>query len=236
MVTDYIGAMIAIPPTVSVIIPVLNECDNIAQAVNSAWLAGADEVIAVDGGSTDGTLDQLEELDCQFITSNPGRGTQLRLGAEHASGDILFFIHADALIHQNCIAQIIDSMSTRNPATHGCFRQRIEKPGTLFRLIERGNMVRARWFKMMYGDQGIFIRRDIYEKIDGVPGVKLMEDVILSDRLKKIGRPTILPGPITVNARRWQKRGPIRQTLLNWSLYWRFRLGSSPEKIADSYQ
>ena len=232
----YIDCMIALPPSVSVIIPVLNEYESIPRAINSAWLAGANEVIAVDGGSTDGTLELLPGLNCQFVSSKPGRGTQIRLGAEQSRGDILFFVHADAVLHRDCITQIIDAMSVRQPATHGCFKQRIDKAGLAYRMIERGNTLRAKFFRMMYGDQGIFVRRDIYEQIDGVPDVQLMEDVIFSDRLKKIGRPKILQGPIVVNARRWQKRGPVRQTLFNWKLYWRFRFGSSPEEIAQSYR
>lgn len=220
---------------VSVIIPVLNEQACVARAIGSAWQAGASEVIVVDGGSTDGTLIVLESQKCSVIRSAAGRGIQLNHGCIKATGEFLLLLHADAALHVDCIDQIKKAAVNNSRLTHGCFLQTIEQSGWTYRIIERGNGLRARHFRMMYGDQGIFVRSDIYKEIGGIPNVEIMEDVLLSRRLKKIGNPAILPGPISVNARRWKKRGPIRQTLFNWSCYLRFLMGYSPQQISQRY-
>jgi hypothetical protein len=102
-------------------------------------------------------------------------------------------------------------------------------------LIERGDSLRARLLKLPYGDQGIFLRCETFRKLGGFPEVRLMEDVLLMRKLRKISPIPLLPGPLYADARRWQRHGVIRQTLRNWSILTAERLGVSPDRLADFY-
>jgi hypothetical protein len=118
----------------------------------------------------------------------------------------------------------------------GGFRQQIEAPQSIYRWLEWGNRLRIRWLGSAYGDQGIFVRREIYEASGGFPLVPLMEDVLLMRQLRRRYKVTLLPGPLHVSPRRWQANGPIRQTIRNWSLMTAFRCGVSPERLARFYR
>ncbi len=220
---------------VSVVIPVLNEGLLIARAVHRAWQAGSDEVIVSDGGSTDATLEIVESENCKLIRSPRGRGIQMNAGAKVATGVIFLFLHADTWLEPGGCDQIRAAFDSDGSRVGGAFRQRIENRKPLYRLIERGNSLRAKWMETPFGDQGIFIKRDIFQSLGGFPDVPLMEDYIFSKMLKKIGRPLLLPGPIHVNARRWEKNGPLRQTIRNWSICLSYRMGVQPSQLAKWY-
>ena len=117
----------------------------------------------------------------------------------------------------------------------GCFQQRIEADGWAYRWLERGNAWRVRWLGMAYGDQGIFIRRSVFERLGRFPDVKLMEDVLLMKRLRGAGRFVLLPERLLVSARRWQRHGIVRQTLRNWMLLTFATCGVSPSCLARFY-
>ena len=117
----------------------------------------------------------------------------------------------------------------------GGFRQQIEGHGFLFRAIEIGNSARSRYQCLVYGDQGLFVTRDLFQSLGGFATMPLMEDFELSQRLSSHGRPALLPGPIHVSARRWKTRGLARQTLRNWAISGAYRLGVSPDRLAKWY-
>lgn len=218
----------------SVIIPTINEQAGIAHAIESAWKAGADEVIVCDGGSNDQTCQIAGEQECKLVHSEAGRAVQLNEGARAATGDVLLFVHADnSLPHGAC--RQIDSAFANPDLLWGAFRQRIDSKRWVYRWIERGNAARIRWRSMAYGDQGIFVRRPIFQDIGGFDHVRLLEDVLLSQRLRKLVKPVLLPGPLIVSDRRWETRGVIRQTLANWRILIRFNLGVSPDHLAQEY-
>ncbi len=220
---------------VSVVIPVLNEGLLIARAIQRAWQAGSDEVIVSDGGSTDATLEIVESENCKLIRSRRGRGNQLNAGAKAATGVIFLFLHADTWLEPAGCDQIRAAFESDGSLVGGAFRQHIENRKPVYRLIERGNSLRAKWMEIPYGDQGIFIQRDVFQSLGGFPDVPLMEDYIFSKMLKKIGRPLLLPGPIHVDARRWEKNGPLRQTIRNWSICLSYRMGVPPSQLAKWY-
>jgi rSAM/selenodomain-associated transferase 2 len=219
---------------VSVIIPALNEAPNIVPAIDRAWQAGAQEVIVVDGGSADGTLEIAAACNCLAISAARGRAVQQNAGARRASGDVLLFLHADTWLVARAARQIVQAVHDPNVAG-GSFRQRIEAPGFLYRLLERGNAVRAGWGRP-YGDQGIFVRRDFFERVGGFPEVGLLEDLLLARQLRRLGRLVLLPGPLCVSARRWQRHGVVRQTLRNWGILAAAKLGASPDRLAGLYR
>ena len=219
---------------ISTIIPVLNEREIVSAAIERAWAAGADEVIVSDGGSTDGTLEVASAADCRVVRADPGRGSQMNAGAEIALGDVLLFIHADNWLPDRSCDQIRDSMEEAD-IRWGGFQQQIEDPGVLFRWIEMGNSARSRYQSLVYGDQGLFVARDLFQSLGGFAPLPLMEDFELSQRLSKQGRPALLPGPIHVSARRWRAKGLARQTLRNWAISASYRLGVSPHQLARWY-
>ena len=220
---------------VSVVIPTLNEAQSIRKTIWTTWRNRADEIIVVDGGSRDDTCDTAREGDCKVLRAGqPSRGLQLKLGAAHARGDVVLFLHADTWLEDDGIAQIRTELDDPS-VLGGAFRQRIEARGVRYRLLEWGNAQRVRWFGMAYGDQGIFLRRDFLQQIGGVPAIPLMEDMELMRAFLRHARPKLLPGPIHVSPRRWQRKGVARQTLRNFMLRARYRRGVPPEQLARDY-
>ena len=220
---------------VSAIIPVINEAANVRGAVDSARRAGAREVIVVDGGSRDETRSLAAQCDCRLGASDAGRGIQQNAGAAVATGRVLLFLHADCRLGVGCVEQIKSAMESPEVVA-GAFRQRIDADGWLYRLLERGNAARVRRRGIAYGDQGIFLLREFFERVGPFPEVPLMEDLILMRRVRLATHPALLPGPIHVDARRWHRHGVIRQTLRNRALLFGYHLGIPPERLGRFYQ
>ena len=226
---------------VCVIIPALNEAATIAATVRSAREAGADEVIVVDGGSRDGTPDAARPFADAVISSPPGRARQMNAGARAARGAVLLFLHADTTMPAGSVGPIRETME-KDGVLGGAFSVRLGvSPGaSLFRkgalrLTARMINLRARLFRAYTGDQGIFLRRNVFENLGGYPEVPLMEDVELSRRLTRRGKTVLLPVRITTSARRWEAHGTLRTVLLMWGLRLAYLLGMSPERCARIY-
>ena len=224
------------PADVTVIIPVVNESDNLRGCLNSAIQAGADKIIVADGGSTDGSRLLAAQLGARVIESEPGRGLQQHAGAIAADTPLLCFLHADSRLSSGALAVLCEH-SNHHSDVYACFRQTIQARGLKYRLLEWGNGCRVQWMRRPYGDQGICISSALYQRIGGFAPVPLMEDVLLARRMKQESiRPVLLPASIDVNARRWVENGVLRQTLQNWNLLRRLQRGESPEKLAASYR
>ncbi len=221
------------PADISVVIPAINEQTAITRSVRSALEAGAQEVIVADGGSHDSTIEMATAAGAsKIVLSPPGRGVQLNAGASVADGEFVLFLHADNELGKHCLTQI-----TEHPdATWGAFRQQIDSLRMVFRLIERGNAMRVKYRRMPFGDQAMFVRRSVFDDQGGFAEVPLMEDVELSKRLRKVARPILLEGPLTVSARRWETNGVVRQTFRNWSIQLAYAGGSSPEDLHRRYR
>lgn len=219
---------------VSVVIPTLNEASRIASAIDRAWSAGAGEVIVCDGGSHDETVRLARRCDCQVLQTHKGRAVQQNAGAKLATGEVLLFLHVDTWLEAVAVSQICKAMECERVAA-GAFRQQIDASAAIYRWLERGNAMRACVFRLPFGDQGIFVRRNVFESLGRFPDVALMEDVQLSRRLRRYGQVVLLPGPLHVSARRWQRHGVVRQTLRNWALLLAERLGVSSSRLAALY-
>lgn len=220
--------------SISIIIPSLNEAERIADAVERAWAVRPLEVLVVDGGSHDGTADLAQRAGAKVLNSPRGRALQQNRGAAIASGEVLLFLHADTWLAENGCRQIQLAVEEQS-AVCGAFRQVIEAEGWPYRLLERGNAGRARRLGLPYGDQGLFVRRETFDMLGGFPEVSLMEDWLLMRRLRRISWPVLLPGPLYVSARRWQRHGVVRQTLRNWALVAGALAGVSPNRLAQFY-
>jgi rSAM/selenodomain-associated transferase 2 len=194
---------------------------------------GECEILVVDGGSSDDTAARAKEADRVLVTA-PSRALQQNAGAFASTGDVLLFLHADCRLQVGSFEAIRDAF--QNPKfAGGCFRQRIDAAGWKYRLMERGNAARVRLFKWAYGDQGIFVRRPVFERLGGFPELRLMEDLYFMKRLKREGRIALIDPPLRISARRWQKQGMLRQTLRNWSLITMAHCGVSPDRLARFY-
>jgi rSAM/selenodomain-associated transferase 2 len=219
---------------VSVIIPTLNEAAIVAQSVALALAMQPLEVIVADGGSSDATVALAEAAGAIIVLAPRGRAKQQNAAARVAAGDTLLFLHADTHLPDDGVRQIESALADQHVG-YGAFRQTIEAAGWLYRLLEHGNAWRAAQRGLPYGDQGIFVRRGLFDEVGGFPELGLMEDVFLMRRLRRLARPVLLPGPLYVSARRWQRRGVVRQTLRNWSLLAGARLGVHPDLLARFY-
>jgi len=218
---------------VSVIIPALNEASCIAATIASLRRQPVDEVIVVDGGSQDATV-QLAAGAHRVLTAQPGRARQMNHGAGHARGDHLIFLHADCVLAEDAAAAVARALRTHRVVA-GCFRMRVQAEGMLFRCIEAAAEMRVRLTGIVYGDQGLFLRRADFERLGGFPEVRFMEDVWLSRRLRAEGRVVVLPQEIRVAPRRWQRVGLVRQTLRNWTLTGLALAGIPPDRLAGFY-
>jgi rSAM/selenodomain-associated transferase 2 len=219
----------------SIVIPVINESKQLPIAIDRAWEAGAGEVIIADGGSRDGTQAIAETSQCVLVESKPGRGIQLNAGARQATGDIILFLHVDNWLVKNGCQQIAEAMTDSNSRA-GFFKQRIESRKLIYRLIEKGNQWRGQYQRLVYGDQAMFIESTLFRELGGFPDITIMEDFAFSQAIRSHTNFVMLEGPTFVSPRRWEKHGPFRQTATNWLLSSAFRLGASPEWIAQRYR
>lgn len=223
------------PLPVSFIIPALNESERIAHSVETAFAAGACEVVVADGGSGDDTANLAQKCGATVIHSITGRAAQQNAGASVARGEVLLFQHADNWCDPESVAQIRRALADAS-VQGGAFRQRIDAPGSMFRVLEWGNACRVRFRRLPFGDQGIFMRKRLFDELGGFPDVPLMEDVLLMRKFREKSIPILLNGPHHVSARRWQRHGVVRQTLRNWRIQWAHWLGTSPEDLAAAYR
>lgn len=219
---------------ISIVIPAWNEVDRIAAAVRRACETGAHEVIVADGTSRDGTAEAARAAGAAVVECRRGRAVQQNTAAHQARGDVLLFLHADTWLAADGGTQIERALADSRVLC-GAFRQRIEADGRLYRWLERGNAWRAARRGLPYGDQGIFIRRAVFDDVGGFPECQLLEDLLLMRRLRRRAWPVLLPGPLHVSARRWQRYGVVGQTARNCLLLSAERLGVHPDRLASFY-
>ncbi|MEZ5942198.1 MAG: TIGR04283 family arsenosugar biosynthesis glycosyltransferase [Planctomycetaceae bacterium] len=220
---------------VSVIIPTLNESSQIAACIQSCRAANCHEVIVVDAGSSDDTLALAATAD-KVITSERGRSRQQNAGAAIASGDVLLFLHADCRLPPTAVADICEALSRSPKIVAGCFQQRIDNANWKYRITEWGDACRVHLLGWMYGDQGIFVWREVFERVGGFPELELMEDIAFSKLLSREGRKVVLTSKLTVSARRWEKMGMVWQAVRNWTFVVLWHLGVSAATLARWYR
>jgi rSAM/selenodomain-associated transferase 2 len=219
---------------ISIIIPALNEAANIQAAIASIQLSTNIEIIVVDGGSNDNTVDIAKSFGVKVLTSMPGRACQMNVGAAIASGEILLFLHADTRLPP-CFDTLVRATLDRETVA-GAFRLKIAGEAWGLRLVEWGVGVRSRFFQLPYGDQAIFVTKKVFEQIGGFPELPIMEDFELIRRLRGIGHIQIVSTPVLTSARRWLKKGIFQTTLINQIVIIAYLLGVSPAKITQFYR
>lgn len=219
----------------SIIMPVLDEAAGIEAtlAALAPVRARGIEVIVADGGSRDGTAGRARPLADRVIAAPRGRGVQMNAGAAAATGDVLLFLHADTQLPENADRLVLNGLTTSGHIW-GRFNVRFDGGG-LLPLVALTMNWRSRLTGIVTGDQALFVTRAAFERAGGFPEIALMEDVALSAKLKRIGKPLALHARVTTSDRRWRKHGLLRTLLLMWRLRLRYFLGADPAKLARAY-
>ncbi|MBI5187323.1 MAG: TIGR04283 family arsenosugar biosynthesis glycosyltransferase [Nitrospinae bacterium] len=218
----------------SIIIPTLNESRSIAPLLKSFHGMPGMEAIVSDGGSVDGTLDLAKENGAITVASPPGRGTQLNKGAALARGKILLFLHADSRISDEGIHRVIEAMSTGKYAG-GAFYLAVDGAGKLLRFVACAANIRSMFFKIAYGDQGIFVGRERFERLNGFKEIPLMEDYDFFRRLQNSGKIILIKKGLATSPRRWEKEGIFYATIRNWAIFSLYLLGVPPASLKKWY-
>lgn len=220
---------------ISVIIPTLNEGKNIRTLL--VYLKELDntlELIVCDGGSVDNTVEQTKSY-AKAIKAPSGRGAQMNAGAQAASGDILWFLHADCYPHPKSICAM-EKVLENPQIVGGAFEYNLNDPKLYFRVVEFLSNQKNHILKLFYGDMGIFVRRKIFFEMNGYAEIPLMEDMDFCKRLKKQGRIVILPYRINTSARRWHEEGIFMNAVRNWLLQIAWAFGASPKTLSRFYK
>jgi len=220
----------------SIIIPCLNEAEGIARTLSALapLRSRGAEVIVVDGGSRDGTVERAAaHADCVFSAPR-GRASQMNAGAARARGEILLFLHADTLLPESADALIVEGLQ-RLRRGWGRFDVAISGSHPLLRWVAWLMNARSRLTGIATGDQAIFATRSLFTAAGGYPDIALMEDIALCKRLKRFGPPLCLKHRLTASGRRWEKHGVVRTILLMWRLRLAYWLGTDPRKLAVRY-
>jgi rSAM/selenodomain-associated transferase 2 len=225
---------------ISIIIPVLNEEENIRFAIDSIFPSDNIEVIVVDGGSIDRTIEVVKELGVMLFSSQAGRANQMNLGAKYATGDILVFLHADTRLPAGFDDLIRTSLGdvcrADNLPIAGAFSLKIDDISRRFRWVEWGIKYRSRFLKMPYGDQAIFLRAKVFDKIGGFPDMAIMEDFELMRRLQKLGSIAIIDRSVITSPRRWLQQGIFKTTLINQLMVLGYLIGVDLDRLVRLYR
>ncbi len=223
---------------ISVVIPTLNVARNITPTLACLVDASAEgligQVVIADGGSEDDIAALAEEVGAEFVSVEPGRGGQLRAGAKVARGDWLLFLHADTVLEGGWLRGVQRHLRAHADKA-GHFRIRFDSERRYARWTERWTNIRARWFKLPFGDQGLLISRSLYDEVGGFEDIPLMEDVAMT---LAIGRRRLreVSGVAVTDAVRYERDGYWNRGWRNWGYLTAYRLGASPEWLAERYR
>ena len=224
-------------PTLSIVIPVLNEEPRMAAALRAlAPLRRAGhELIVCDGGSTDGTRARCAGLADAVLHTPPGRARQMNAGAAAARHEVLLFLHVDTTLPEDALTAIARALAAG--AVWGRFDVYIEGRARMLSVVASCMNCRSRWTGIATGDQAIFVRRGLFQDIGGFPDQPLMEDIELSRRLRLRGHaPACLTQRVRTSGRRWDEHGVWRTIVLMWRLRWQYWRGMPPEALARLYR
>jgi rSAM/selenodomain-associated transferase 2 len=219
---------------VSVIIPTLNEEESLVSCLGRLRETGVEECIVVDGGSRDATKEVALSHNVNFLITPGGRAAQSNAGAALARGRILCFLHADTRLPLGWHSQILDVVEVQGRAG-GAFRFGLRGDRPVWRIIEAGVNWRSKWLGLPYGDQALFVRREVFASLSGFKHMPFMEDVDFVFRLKRLGSLGLAPGRAETSPRKWEKEGALSTTLGNYSALLGYILGIKPSTLYRWY-
>lgn len=222
--------------TISFILPVRNEAGLIREQLQhlQCYREDGHELIVIDGGSEDATVEQTSGLVDRCEVSAPGRSNQMNRGASMAKGDVLLFLHADTQLPTKAAQRVFDALASQN-SRWGWFDVRLSNPRLAFRVVGSMMSSRARLTSVSTGDQALFVQRELFQHIGGFPQLELMEDVAVSKLLRRQGKPSRPEGLAITSSRRWEENGLISTILLMWKLRFLYFLGVQPLRLREMY-
>jgi rSAM/selenodomain-associated transferase 2 len=225
------------PHGISVIMPALNEADGIVDTLRvlQDMRRRGVEIIVADGGSSDDTAALCAPLADRVIVATTGRASQMQAGAALARGSILWFLHADSRAPRNADQAIAAALGSGD-RQWGRFAVGFPHAGFMLGLVATLMNLRSCLTGIATGDQGIFVTRALFERVNGYPQIPLMEDIALSRLLKGHSRPACLHDTLSTSARRWHAHGTLRTILTMWSLRLAYYIGASPARLARFYK
>ena len=220
----------------SIIMPVLDEGEGIAAALDALadLRALGTEVIVVDGGSRDATIQRARMRADRVISAPRGRALQMNAGAETSAGDVLLFLHADTRLPADAEHIVLNRLE-RSGRSWGRFDVKIDGRNPLLAVVAAFMNIRSRLTGIATGDQAIFVRRDAFRAAGGFAAIPLMEDIALSKRLKRVSRPLCLRECVVTSGRRWENHGVLNTVLLMWRLRLAYFFGADPQALARRY-
>lgn len=216
----------------SVVIPTIDEAARIGRLVEGLSREIGVEVIVADGGSRDGTPGIALQMGARVVECAPGRAAQLNAGAGEGSGDAFLFLHADTELPEGFGRLIRDALEDEDVAG-GAFRLAIDEDTLFFRLVAGAANFRSRRMGILFGDQALFARADLFRRAGGFPEQPIMEDYEFVRRLRRCGRVVLLAERLVTSSRRWRRQGFFRTTLLNQCITWGYLCGVSPQRLAN---
>jgi rSAM/selenodomain-associated transferase 2 len=218
---------------VTVIIPTLNEESWIERSIDSAFAAGAKEVIVADGGSTDRTVELARGKNARVVSAPAMRARQLNEAASTARHDHLIVLHADTLLPAGACDAVRDALAS---AEFGGFRIAFAERSLRLRFAAVMINLRTRLTRSPWGDQAQFIRRDVFRDIGGFREIAIMEDYELAQRMRARGRTALLPLTVTTSGRRFLRRGLVRTAVTNWTIIASYHRGAHPDELVRAYR
>ncbi|MBR9985358.1 MAG: TIGR04283 family arsenosugar biosynthesis glycosyltransferase [Desulfosarcina sp.] len=222
------------PPYLSVIIPAIDEAQQMPRTLAAAASPDA-EIIVSDGGSTDRTVQIASALGARIVAGRPGRAGQQNRGAAAARGEVLLFLHADTRLPRNYVDHVFETLLDRRTRL-GAFRFATDLQMPAMRWIAFFTNLRAGWLNLPYGDQGLFLRQRDFAAIGGFADVPIAEDLFLVRRMARQGRIAMAPAAAVTSGRRWRRLGPMRTTMINTILAVGILAGVAPGRLATLYR
>ena len=222
------------PVNISVIVPVLNEEKSIAATLRALAQLQTYETIVVDGGSHDGTRAIAAEFPVKIVAAERGRARQMNRGAREASGEVLLFLHADTCLPPTAFADIAAALGDPR-AVGGRFDVALDGSHWMLPVVARLISYRSRMSKVGTGDQALFVRREVFQRMGGFPDIPLMEDIAFCRALKRLGEVACLRSRVITSARRWEVDGIWRTIFRMWTLKLLYLMGVSPEHLKQFY-
>jgi rSAM/selenodomain-associated transferase 2 len=222
-------------PYLTIIIPVFNEENSIEKTLLSAASNDQVEIVVVDGGSWDKSVEIAKKYGVKIKFSQPGRAKQLNVGSKEAQGKVILFLHADTQLPKGYLQCIQNAMLEKHNYVAGAFRLSFNSTQKSLKCIAAAANIRARFLQFPYGDQAIFLRTDLFRELGGFAELPIMEDFHLIQRVRRQGRICILDQQIITSARRWQQKGILKTTLINQLMLLGYLLGVSLDVLAEFY-
>lgn len=224
-------------PDISIIIPALNEEQVLPRTLVELQIVRGKlvEIILVDGGSADNTIQCAEGLIDQLVLSPAGRAVQMNKGAEAAQGKVLLFLHADTLLPKQLVQLINEHVSNNAVDVWGRFNVKLDGQHFMFRIIETMMNWRSCLTGIVTGDHAMFVSKHLFERIEGYPAIALMEDIAISQKLKRIKPPVCIKNAVVTSSRRWEQAGIIKTIIKMWSFRLAYLLKINPSLLVKRY-